>query len=349
MITNLHALPAPEWERLFQRQRGWVGSDCAYSVPLSDGRTLWLFGDTWWGQVHGGKRVNSTLVMGNSIAVQHGKTPRDAQLEFVFGKMQGDKPTAFLSPRMPVGWFWFGHGTTEGKKLWLFLTHIVPTGEPGVFGFRSNGAWLAQIPDCSGHPLRWRVLLHQLPFYHRTDNLHIVFGSAVWADARWTFVYGTRDDRSHTPLKRALLVARVPKGRLLDFTRWQFWTQKGWSSAWRESAPIGDDIGAEFSVNYVPKLRRWTLVYSPATLAPEVRVRWAPSPTGPWSEPQTAYHCPDVQRGRRVFCYAAKAHPQLSAPDELLVTYATNSFELSEVVNDASLYVPRFVRLRFSA
>ncbi|GBC97208.1 hypothetical protein HRbin16_03029 [bacterium HR16] len=68
---------------------------------------------------------------------------------------------------------------------------------------------------------------------------------------------------------------------------------------------------------------------------------------GAWSEPQTVYRCPDVRNGQHVFCYAAKGHPELSAPDELLVTYATNSFEMSEVLNNAELYVPRFVRLRF--
>ena len=109
----------------------------------------------------------------------------------------------------------------------------------------------------------------------------------------------------------------------------------------------GDDIGAEFSVSFVPALRKWALVYSPADLSPEIRLRWANSPTGAWSEPQTVYRCPDVQKGQHVFCHAAKAHSELSAPNELLVTYATNSFEMSEVLNNAALYVPRFVRLRF--
>lgn len=347
-MMNVRALPAPEWERLFHNQQGWIGSDCAYTMPLSEGRILWLFGDTYWGEVRDGKRVNATLVMGNSIAIQQGKDAKNARIEFLFGKARDGKPTAFLAPRTPKGWFWFGHGMAEGKRLWLFLTHIVPTGEPGVFGFRSAGSWLAEIPDSSPHPSRWRVNLYQVPFYHRSETMHIAFGSAVWSDGTWHYIYGTRDDRSHAPLKRGLLVARAPAGRLNHFTRWQFWVDGKWSHEWRRSSAVGEDIGSEFSVSFVPGLRRWVTVYSPATLAPEIRIRWAESPTGAWSEPQTVYRCPDVQPGRHVFCYAAKAHPELSAPDELLVTYATNSFEWSEVLNDARLYVPRFVRLQFS-
>ena len=170
----------------------------------------------------------------------------------------------------------------------------------------------------------------------------------MWSDGEWTTIYGTHDDRSHTPLKRGLTVARTPGGKLSQFTQWQFWVDGRWSANWRESASVGEEIGSEFSVSYVPCLRQWALVYSPATLAPEIRLRLGTSPCGPWSDPQTVYTCPDAKAGRHVFCYAAKAHPDLSGADDLLVTYATNSFEMSEVLNDTSLYVPRFVRLRFS-
>ncbi|MCS6829399.1 MAG: DUF4185 domain-containing protein [Armatimonadota bacterium] len=318
-------------------------------MPLEKERILWLFGDTYFGEVRNGRRVNARLVMGNSVAIQHGKNAQSARLQFFFGKHEGVYPTAFIRPRTSRGWFWFGHGLAEGKRLWLFLTHIVPEGEPGVFGFRSQGAWLAEVLDHSIPPLQWRYHLHQLPFYRRDSRLHVSFGSAVWSDRRWMYVYGTHDDRSHTPLRRGLVAARVPMGRMPHFTAWQFWTPDGWSRRWRECSVTGDDVGAEFSVCFVPAVRKWVMVYSPADLSPEIRLRWADSPVGVWSEPQTVYRCPDVQTGRHVFCYAAKAHPELSAPDELLVTYATNSFETSEVLNNAELYVPRFVRLRFSS
>lgn len=345
---HIEALPEPQWERLFHRRSGWIGSDCAYSVPLDRERILWLFGDTYFGEVRNGRRVNARLVMGNSIAIQQGKNAQTARLQFFFGNHEGDKPTAFLQPRTSQGWFWFGHGLAESKRLWLFLNHIVPTGEQGVFGFRSQGAWLAEVLDHSLPPPQWQYHLYQLPFYHRDSRFLLSFGGAVWSDGRWVYIYGTRDDRSQTPLKRGLLAARVPSGKMAHFTAWQFWTAGGWSHRWRECSVSGDDIGSEFSVSYAPALRRWALVYSPADLSPEIRLRWADSPVGAWSEPQTVYRCPDIHQGQHVFCYAAKAHPELSAPDELLVTYATNSFEISEVYDNAELYVPRFVRLRFS-
>ncbi len=49
---------------------------------------------------------------------------------------------------------------------------------------------------------------------------------------------------------------------------------------------------------------------------------------------------------KKIFCYAAKAHPMLAtAPDELIVTYAANSYDLAELMDNAQLYWPRFVRV----
>jgi hypothetical protein len=45
-----------------------------------------------------------------------------------------------------------------------------------------------------------------------------------------------------------------------------------------------------------------------------------------------------------VMLYAAKAHPQLTGAD-LVLTYATNTFQFSEHLSDSLIYYPRFVRL----
>ena len=42
--------------------------------------------------------------------------------------------------------------------------------------------------------------------------------------------------------------------------------------------------------------------------------------------------------------YSAKAHPQLTGAD-LVLTYATNTFQFAEHLTDGSIYYPHFVRL----
>jgi hypothetical protein len=44
------------------------------------------------------------------------------------------------------------------------------------------------------------------------------------------------------------------------------------------------------------------------------------------------YRCPEAAWDKRIFCYAAKAHPMLaSASDELIVTYAANSLDFTQI------------------
>ncbi len=45
------------WNAVFDRTDGWTGADAAGSVDLGDGRTLWLFGDTWISKIRDGKRL----------------------------------------------------------------------------------------------------------------------------------------------------------------------------------------------------------------------------------------------------------------------------------------------------
>ena len=60
----------PGFDALFDNRKGWTGADGAYSLPLSDELILWLFGDTWLGDIRNGAHVNATIV-NNTVAIQH--------------------------------------------------------------------------------------------------------------------------------------------------------------------------------------------------------------------------------------------------------------------------------------
>ncbi len=66
--------PLPEYDALFCREKGWTGADAAYSVALADDVTLWLYGDTWIGDIVDGRHKGATMV-NNSVGLQCGKDP----------------------------------------------------------------------------------------------------------------------------------------------------------------------------------------------------------------------------------------------------------------------------------
>jgi len=76
--------------------------------------------------------------------------------------------------------------------------------------------------------------------------------------------------------------------------------------------------------------------------ATDIVMRRAHTLEGPWSPPEKVYRPPE-SNAPKAFVYAAKSHAELKGAD-LVLTYATNSFD-DKVMNDMTLYFPRFVKI----
>src|SRR5690606_11911686 len=107
------AEPDHGFNRLFQRSGdGWTGGDGTLSVALPDGRTLWLFGDSFLGTVSADRsRPSDAPFIRNSMIVQNG-----VALETLY-QNAGGTPVAFFNPDAADHWYWPGHGVVEGGTL----------------------------------------------------------------------------------------------------------------------------------------------------------------------------------------------------------------------------------------
>jgi hypothetical protein len=73
-----------------------------------------------------------------------------------------------------------------------------------------------------------------------------------------------------------------------------------------------------------------------------------PTPVGPFGQRQKVWNTSDDIKEPDLFAYNAKAHPAISKPGELLVSYNVNSFKfLHQIEKIPNLYRPRFVRIVF--
>jgi hypothetical protein len=337
------AEPATEVNTLFTQADGWIGADGAYSVPLGSERTLWLFSDTWVGHVRDGRRVDATIV-NNSIAVQQGRGA-DATVEFIVARDPDDQPRAWVEPDDGRGWFWLQAGAAVDSGVVLFLAHIERTDDPGVFGFRHFAQWLGVVDDSRVPPRDWSIRQLRLPNTVFTPERVLTFGSAVLRRGDYLFVYGTDEEFHDGGRSRHLVVARVPVGRVADFTAWEYFVDGTWKSDGQHPSRLVPDMASECSVTYLADRQQYLLIYSEWGLSPRILARVAPEPVGPWSEPVVVYECPEAAWDRQIFCYAAKAHESLVAGDQFILSYAANSFDFWQVARDARLYWPRFVRV----
>jgi hypothetical protein len=344
-LSFREAQPYPGMNALFERKEGWIGADGAHSVDLSARRRLWLFSDTWVGQVREGKRVDATVV-NNSVGVQEG-SGETSKVRFAVRRNADRKAGAIFTPSDGRGWFWLQAGACVDKNLFVFLSQVEKGNQTGAFGFRQVGQSLGIVSNPDDDPTLWRCEQLKLPCTIFSRERELTFGAAVLRDNDHLYVYGTDEDVKPTGRDRFLIVARVPLPRIRDFTAWRFYDGRGWNDDLRASHRMVSGMASEGSVSYLPDVKQYVLVYTDGGLSDRILARTAPAPTGPWSAPAVNYRCPEAGRDRKNFCYGAKAHPSLAHGNELVVSYVANSIDFWQVAADATIYLPRFVRVKY--
>lgn len=338
--------PSPEYDALFYRRKGWTGADAAYSVALNDNVTLWLFGDTWIGDIVNGRHKNATLV-NNSIALQYGKDPAKAAIKFFWRETEQAKPAAFISPADGIGWFWIFDGIIAQQKLYLFLMQIVKTGQKGVFAFKLMGTWLGEVKNPYDEPLQWQIRQLKIPWGRFTEKGNLFFGSAVMKDGDFVYIYGGSEEGQKGLGGRSMIVARVPAEKMTDFNQWRFFSNGRWKTDINNVCGLFTGTATEYSVSYQPAIKRFLTIYSENGMSRNIMMRLCPTPIGPWSRAYKIYECPEYRWHNSYFCYAAKGHPELCKKDELIVTYVCNSTDFWQMAKDARIYRPRFLRIKF--
>ncbi len=343
----VRGVPDPAWDGLFQQTNGWIGADGNYSVPLSPNETLWLFSDTFVGEIKEGKRVNARMIH-NSIALQSG-TNRPV---FYYGKTSDGRPDSFINPLHGAtnGYFWLNHGLKTPQALYCFALQVLTVDTKSPFGFKLKDGWLIRVSNPEASPDEWRMTQTKVPFTKISGDESLIFGGAVLEEKGFAYIFGSESwKEKKRNAQTSLVMARVPVEKFGDFDQWRFHSNGEWRKDTKRLSPLFENLGSEFSISRLPSNGKYVAVYTEG-ISDRIVLRSAPALTGPWREAQLIYRCPDAGWSSKVFCYAAKAHPELpGAPDELLITYAANSWNFWDLFTDPRLYWPRFVRYQFPA
>jgi hypothetical protein len=368
--------PDTEWNSVFDRTDGWTGADCAGSVDLGDGRTLWMFGDTWISKIRNGTRQPGATMVNNSIAVHPTdktapwRPPDSRSVQFVWGPDGKDgKPTAWAVPPAIAGdaasdrdWFWCNGGGVvgaggdgKGRRLIVFFFRVRrdPHGK-GVWNFTTVGTSFAVIDNMADTPEHWRPRIYDMPRKASAGrgggDVEFFWGmSASRArdaadEASQFLLFGTRAKR---PFETSLVVGRASSATI-DSLAFEFYDGAQWRGSQESLARLlAPGLVSEFSVEEMDNAGKptWVLIHSEPLLGKRIFVRTAPHPEGPWSPARPIYTVPDIAKSRAYFTYAAKGHVSLSRPGELLVTYLVNSQNFGDLVNDTTIYHPKFLRV----
>jgi hypothetical protein len=308
---------ATDFNQLFTRfGGGWTGGDATYSVPLPDGNTLWLFGDSFMGTVNPNRSRPPSAFHRNAFVLQSGST---------LTTLQGGS-NAYLSPPEPGWWYWPGHGIAYGDTLQVMM-----------FGFKSTGGGAWDFAYASLDVATFKLPDFQLLSMERKmENPAVNFGACVLEDDGYLYLYGSEK----SGFLKHLHVARVA-GRDMAGD-WEYYDGSGWTTDPAASARIFNNVSDQFTV--FKRDNRYFLLTQHHILGGEIYLYDSNSPTSAFGNKQLLY-CTPQSNQPNLLTYNAFAHLHLSDADTLLLSYNVNSSVFADLFANADNYRPYFVRV----
>ena len=354
---------APEWTALMERTTGWFGADGIFSIPLdgkeeqdvTDKKTLFIFSDTYVGEVVNNVPEPGNVMVNNSAAWMTGVEPDKEKIIFTYNTLENGEPTSYFVPDNEASkdgeYFWLGDGfinQAKGNALYLFAYHVHKTG-PNVFDFESTNVALLKIKNPTPEGISdYEQMATGLGFIH-PDHGRVYFGSGIFVNTKkacapdpdgYIYIYGIME------AKKSLIAARTLPKNIEKFDQWTFWNGSEWADNKEDVVPITDAVSNELSVTPTGD-GRYLLTFTVLGLSEKVGIRVGESPVGPFGEIHEVYTCPEYAE-KGLFPYNAKAHYHLSRPGKLLVSYNTITLNFWEdIQKDATIYHPRFIWVKY--
>lgn len=324
---------------------GWQGGDAAYSIPLPDGRDVWIFGDT----LYGPKRVvegHDPQQTHNSLGIStctNGKW----SLEYVIQQSRDGTPISYFSPTDPKHWYWALDGFYANGDLWVTLLCIRHSSkaQPWAMDFETCGSDLAQISHLERKPRDWQVKIHPLV----ADGVGAYPSATTVVDGKYVYLFSLYEHGG-----RPLLASRIPLSGLqspqanLEYLAADGTWKPGFDPA--KAKEVMAHGSTELSIRYHPRRHEWRAVmFDPTLFSANMIMRTAPQITGPWSKGEVLYTAPEMlpgpSRDKNVFCYAGKEHPEFeSSSNEVVATYVCNTMDVPGLVKNIDIYHPQVIR-----
>ncbi|HYW94547.1 MAG TPA: DUF5005 domain-containing protein [Bacteroidales bacterium] len=308
---------------------GWIAGDATYSISLPNGRTLWLFGDSFIGEVNpdntiapGAKMIRNAAVIqdGNSFTTLTGGSASNPQT-FI----QTDHPDST--------WYWPEHGILENDTLFIFVSKFHESDGPAGYNFEMIGNDIVMFD----YPSMNYLGISEVPYYFLSQ---VIYGDRVMQDGDYLYIYGRKEEDPdyHIPYPH---LARARTGNITG--GWEFFDGSGWSKDPTSSAKINTfQVSQQYAV--FKHENRYVLLTQDIWLSSKIWTFTSTTPHGPWQYKTLVYTTPkpyDTQ-----VTYNAYAHPQFDDNNQLLVSYNSNG-DFLKIFGNVDLYKPRFIRISY--
>ncbi len=309
-------------QALFERTSGWIAGDGGASIALSDGRTLWTFGDSWIDNYDlATKTVFCLFQVRNASVVTDNNNPTQAQT--LLGKGQVRSFFQYPTDNGFNFWLWGGLGYQNKDTVYVFLERFRATGAGGAFGFESIKNCFAKVKMPSLSILSY----HDLPSYTVEGKPLVFTNGAIKNGDGYVYIYAS----VNLGLASNVYVARFPENNI--HATWEYYAgNESWTKDISKAKMIGNSIAANTQVikikdKYV--LTTMTPDFGCSKVGAKVYAIVADKPYGffDYSKKIEIWQVDDLLNGFTPFCYLPFLHPQLTnSKNEILLTYCLNGY-----------------------
>jgi hypothetical protein len=309
-----------------------TGADGAISIDLKDGRSMFMWGDSFFGDVVDGVRQEPiAFMMGNVFTV----IDQDYKIKNYY-KGTSQEPRSYIEPE-PQGkdasWYWPGHGFVRDGVLYLFMSQFHKHGE-GVFAF--------EYDKCDYFTLDAKTLEVLTKTNFPAANINGVhYGHAVLDEGDYVYIYGTLSDNSAMTAEVHAARCKLENKELKYF---EYWNGKEWNPDPKKTAKLeGTNHPVAEQFNVVKLKDKYILVAQDRYTMKNIYSYISDSPTGPFRNEKLILTVDEPNyESDQMMTYNTMVHPQYIKDGKVLMCYNVNTYDLEKVFTKASLYRPRF-------
>jgi hypothetical protein len=303
----------------FRRTTGIIAGDVGFTIPLSNNKVLWLFGDSYLNNYNAADGTIPCLFQVNNAGLIHNLNDFSTNAgTTIIGNSAGIPSLFKLFQDATLKKLWPGNGYQLGDTIYIYNQGIKITGQSGGFDFvLTNEDYIAKIYEPT----------MQVVNYAPLPNLDSVFyGASFIKDdvAGYVYAYGTKNDGLGSKVYLARFRPQQPT------SNWEFYTDNGWSFSQANKKVIVN--GYSNSVHISKVGNRFVFLSSYFSVGcnqgAEIHSKIATQPFGPFENDVKLFTHDDKVQGNLPFNYFPIAHPEsINNKNELLVTYSINGYE----------------------
>jgi len=320
----------------FKRAKGVIAMDGCYSIPLTGGKTMWLFGDSYMDDYDTATKSAPCLFEARNSALLQPANNWHWQNTRTLNK---GEHTYLQDAAQPNNFLWPGCGYQLKDTVYVFGLNMKNV--TGGLGFAKGGddVWVKlKYPQMEVVGYSYVPGLDSIQF-----GLGIVHDKA----SGFIYIYGNKLKGLGATIYLARFKANNPAAG------WQFWTGNSWADNIKQIKPITE---APSNSNNITKINNTYVLLSTefsiqCDNGKHIYASVSNSPVGPFSEHKIIYTITDTVKGHYPFFYLPIAHPEhINDKNELLVTYSINGYEpcVANCVNNRfnpEYYRPQAIRV----